>query len=258
VPIGDPISISETIDNTIKQLVEARDDTTGEVIEEHDSIAAEIREKIARGYTFEQLTKQFGYAPTTVRQEMAKVVYPASEGKIDGELPATYKRTEILEPEALLRRYVDGSYEDQLELRGMMKMRAAMLMVMDLINLRKGDAEAFALEVKPIIELMKETRAEQDAAADRARGSSVDIATKAAQETAETVVNYLEQKKSEKPDIASTPDPIKGFMARAMETMWNQINSKLFGGGQQGGTTQLPPGWSDMRNTSQNQQGGQS
>jgi hypothetical protein len=179
---------------------------------------------------------------------MEKVIQPASEGS---SLPATYKRTEILEPEALLRRYIDGSYEDQLELRGMMKLRAAMLLVMDLINLRKGDAEAFALEVKPIIDLMKETRAEQDAAAERARGASMDIAKEsglaAAEEVAGRVAAYFNQKK---PDIASTPDPMKGFMARAMETMWDRITGTVLGGAQTG-QAQLPPGWADKR-----QQGG--
>lgn len=87
---------------------------------------------------------------------MEKFVRPASEE--DHSLPATYKRTEAINPEALLRRYSDGSYEDELELRGMVKLRAAMLMVMDLINMRKADAEAFALEVKPVLDLMKETR----------------------------------------------------------------------------------------------------
>jgi len=46
-----------------------------------------------------------------------------------------------------------------------MKFRAAMLMVMDLVNIQKGSAEADAKRMEPILRLMKETREEQDAAA---------------------------------------------------------------------------------------------
>ena len=213
-----------------------------------ESTAAEIREKIGRGYNFEQLTKQFGYAPRSVRREMEKFIQPAESSAV----PATYKRTDVLEPEALLRRYTDGSYEDKIELRGMMKLRAAMLLVADMINLRKGEAEAFALEVKPVLDLMKETRAEQDAAAERARGSNLDIARETAQETAARVAAIFEergeQRQQQKVDIATTPNPLAAFMGRALEGMWNQVTAKIFGVTQPG-QSQLPPGWRDLRTT---------
>ena len=59
---------------------------------EDESVAAEIREYLSRGYSFEQLTKQLHFKERTVRQEMAKMVVPASEQ--DTNLPATYKQTE--------------------------------------------------------------------------------------------------------------------------------------------------------------------
>jgi hypothetical protein len=234
----------------------------GEIVEKDES--DQIRELLDEGYTAKQLVTVFGFNYYTVRRIVKQRVHPEG-GEVstnNQHLPATLKAgsgQEVITPEGILQQYLlcDGK-EGELMLKGMMLYRAAQMAVLTDVEIMKGQADAQAKMIKPILDVMMETRKEQDAAADRARGSSVDIATKAARETAETVVNYLEQKKSEKPDIASTPDPIKGFMARAMETMWNQINSKLFGGGQQGGTTQLPPGWSDMRNTSQNQQGGQS
>jgi hypothetical protein len=128
---------------------------------EDESEGAEIRERIARGYNYEQLTKQFGFHPRSVRREMDKMIPPASEG--DSNLPATYKQTEVINPEALLRRYADGSYEDELELRGMVKLRAAMLMVMDLANIQKTMAEAEAKRLEPLLKVLREGRDELDA-----------------------------------------------------------------------------------------------
>jgi len=244
----------ESTQETTQEVAATQEVATGtEAVPEQtpevdESTAAEIREKIGRGYNFEQLTKQFGYAPRSVRREMEKFIQPAESSAV----PATYKRTDVLEPEALLRRYTDGSYDDKIELRGMMKLRAAMLLVADMINLRKGEAEAFALEVKPVLDLMKETRAEQDAAAERARGSNLDIARETAQETAARVAAIFEergeQRQQQKVDIATTPNPLAAFMGRALEGMWNQVTAKIFGVTQPG-QSQLPPGWRDLRTT---------
>ncbi len=219
-----------------------------------EGIAEQIREYLGKGYTFQQLTGQFGFSATSVRREMEKLVPPQGEasqaGQLGDGLPVARKvgqGVEVLNPEVILRTYVDGD-DDLKEFRGMMKLRAAMLMVSDLINMRKADAEAFALEVKPILDLMKETRAEQDAAALRAREAGSDIAreaaSNAAEETAARVAAYFDQRK---PDIASTSDPIKGMFARVMETLLNRVTGTALGGGQPG-EAQLPPGWSDTRN----------
>jgi len=66
-------------------------------------------------------------------------------------------------------------------------------MVMDLVNIQKGDAEADARRMMPILSLMKETREEQDAAAARAKASSEEVADRAAQETAGQLYEVINQ-----------------------------------------------------------------
>ncbi len=88
---------------------------------------------------------------------------------------------EVLNPEAVLRRYTDGSIEDEIELRGMMKLRVAILMVM--VTIQKEAAEADARRIRLVLDLMKEAREEQDAAAKRAGASNIEIVGRAAYET---------------------------------------------------------------------------
>ena len=213
------------------------------------SEADKIRALHTKGFSRKQLIDEFAFPKTSVYRVLP--VHPekgkdeAKEGWNDG-LPVVRKvggGMEVVNPEVVLRRYTDGSADDEIELRGMMKLRAAMLMVMDLVNILKGEAEADARRVEPILKLMKETREEQDAAAMRAKASSMDIAQEAAEGVASRIVAHLDRKK---PDIATTQDPMKGFMARAAETIWDRMVGVMFGGAQ-GGQANLPPEWQDLR-----------
>jgi|Deesub1362B_J571_1020462.scaffolds.fasta_scaffold04305_9 hypothetical protein len=57
------------------------------------------------------------------------------------------------------------------------------------------------------------------------------------------IFDYFEQKlPQQKPDIAMTPDPMKGLMARTMETIVNQLTGMMFGG-----QVGLTPGLVDKR-----------
>ena len=202
------------------------------VQDEGESLAEEIRGYLERGYSFKQLTEEFHFKESTVRQEMAKLVPPEGDelGKFGDGLPVMRKiggGAEVITPEAVLRSYMAGDGGEEQELRGMMKLRAAMLMVMDLVNIRKADSEAYALMVKPILEMMKEARMEQDAAAERAKASVSEAAMQAAEEAAARVAAYLDRKK---PDIASTPSPFEGMMARTLETAMGTLLNKLFPG----------------------------
>lgn len=100
---------------------------------------------------------------------------------------------ETVAPEAVLKEYMGQTPEEEVELKAIMKFRAAMLMVMDLVNIQKGNAEADAERMMPILRLMKETREEQDAAAARAKASSEDIADRAAHETAGQLYEVITQ-----------------------------------------------------------------
>jgi hypothetical protein len=54
--------------------------------------------------------------------------------------------------------------------------------------------------------------------------------------------DYMEQKLPQKPDIATAPEPMKGLIARTMETVINQLTGMILGG--QVGPT---PGFVDKR-----------
>ncbi|MCL0048387.1 hypothetical protein M1N20_02945, partial [Dehalococcoidia bacterium] len=158
-----------------------------------------IRELRKRGYSPKQVREQFEYPRQTVDRVFAEYIPP--EGKVDETrsnqdkkretMPAVYKKDERSNPEVLLQGLADGDHEAELEFRGMMKLRAAMLMVMDLMSIQKTAAEADALRIKPILDLMKETRLEQDAAAARAKESSKDIADRAAYEGARILAEQV-------------------------------------------------------------------
>ncbi len=209
---------------------------------EEPGVGEEIRYYIGQGYDFEQLTKVLGFNPRSVRREMAKVVPPASEQgeNQDSSLPVTVKQTEVISPEAVLRRYMDGSYEDELELRGMMKLRASMLMVMELANIQKTMAEAEARRLEPLLKVLKESREELDAAAARARASSFEMAQEAAEGAVGRVLGYIDQKLPKGPP----PKDVSEMITKRLDKMWDlmdhMMEQRMFPGYQ---ANKPPEGW---------------
>ncbi|AII59439.1 hypothetical protein X793_03565 [Dehalococcoides mccartyi CG4] len=230
------------------------------------SQAEQIRTYLKFGYTVKQLTEQFGFSETTVRQEIAKVIRPEGEAiddkdKQQGNVWPVIRKmgggAEVIAPEAVLRQYMGGTPEEELELKAIMKFRAAMLMVMDLVNVQKGTAEADAKRMEPILRLMKETREEQDAAAHRAKESNIEIADKAAYETASQLSQVIAQNNAR---ITDSINQIRQAMGGKEENPLGQVlNSmqslqqmmQMFGinmpgmagnqGGAQGSQWQPPP-----------------
>jgi len=132
---------------------------------------------------------------------------------------------EVMSPEAVLRQYMGGGTpEEQLELRAIMKFRAAMLMVMDLVNVQKGSAEADARRLEPILRLMKETREEQDAAAQRAKESNLEIADKAAYETASQLSQVISQNNAR---ITDSINQIRQAMGGKEENPLGQVLNSI-------------------------------
>lgn len=237
---------------------------TGEGEAEGDR-ADSIRRLLQQGFSPKQIKEQFGYARSTVDQVAAGVLQPENppaNHKGDG-LPVVRKMgggVEMVTPEAVLRRYMDGE-DDEAELRGMMKLRAAMLMVMDLVGIMKGEAEAHARLMDPILKLMQETRAEQDAAASRAQASVAEAAQEAARSTLSQALPYIDQRLQAveaavgKRDIAQAPHPLQGMMARLMErSLEPMLEQVLRGtgvaprqGSQPGAAWSPPPGWVEKR-----------
>jgi len=197
------VNQSEALEGT-ENSEETNEETVTEIalVPAEASQAEQIRSYIKQGFTVKQLNKQFGFSETTIRQEIAKLVKPEGEAiddkakHQDNTWPIIRKMgggAEVISPEAVLRQYMGGTPEEELELRAIMKFRAAMLMVMDLVNVQKNTAEADAKRMEPILRLMKETREEQDAAAHRAKESSAEIADRAAYETATQLSQVISQ-----------------------------------------------------------------
>ena len=146
----------------------------------------------------------------------------------DGRFPMVRKMgggAEAIAPEAVLSQYMGGSTpEERLELRAIMKFRAAMLMVMDLVNVQKGSAEADAKRMEPILRLMKETREEQDAAAQRAKASSEEIADRAAYETAGQLSQVITQNNAR---ITDSINQIRQAMGGKEENPLGQVLNSI-------------------------------
>jgi len=221
------------------------------------------REQIERlldeGYTPVQIEKGWGYAHSTVRDVVKKRLIPlGNQGNDKSDMPRmpmvlkAGAGQEVISPEAILQGFLlsDGDAGAWM-LKGFMLYRAAQLAVMSDIEIMKGQAEAQAKAMKPILDVMEQARKDMDAAAQRAKDSSLEVATRAAAEVGGQAIGWMDEKfnqmQSQKPDIAQTPDPMKGLLARTMEMMVNQITGQMFGG--QAGPT---PGLVDKRN-----QGGQ-
>ena len=204
------------------------------LVPEEASKAEQIRNYLKQGFTLKQLTSQFDFSETTIRQEIAKLVRPEGDAidekgkQQDNIWPVVRKMgggMEVISPEAVLRQYMGGGTpEEQLELRAIMKFRAAMLMVMDLVNVQKGNAEADAKRMEPILRLMKETREEQDAAAARAKASSEDIADRAAQATASQLFGAVSQNNAQ---VAGSLDQIKKMVGGESKDPFTQIVSMM-------------------------------
>ena len=245
---------------TIPDKVETSEVPGGETqpVPKETSQAEQIRTYIKQGYTVKQMTSQFGFSETTIRQEIAKLVRPEGEAidekarQQDNVWPVVRKMgggMEVISPEAVLRQYMGGGTpEEQLELRAIMKFRAAMLMVMDLVNVQKGTAEADAKRMEPILRLMKETREEQDAAAHRAKESNVEIADKAAYETAAQLSQVISQNNARITDsINQIRQAMGGKEENPLGQMLNSIQSmqqmmQMFGVSMPGMPGQAPGG----------------
>lgn len=216
-----------------------------------------IKDRIIRllrkGYARSQLITDFDFAERTVDSAIKeykelKVNDPqeskrGAEAEVQGlALPAKLDGKQVIVPEYLIQHlsFVDGD-KRQSFIDGMLVLEAARRTVMEDVIVLQGLAEAQSKMTETQLNILRAAKSESGEVARQA-------AQEAAQEAAARVAAYFEQKK---PDIATTPDPMTGFMARAMETLWNQITTRMFGGTQPG-QTQLPPGWVDKR-----QQGGQ-
>jgi hypothetical protein len=239
-------------------------------------IVEQVRDLRAKGLKRKDIAKQIGVSLATVARAIAilkktaplqsanstltedklrEIIRGEISEKKDGDLTEfpvilkTGKGQEVIAPEGILQRYLlaDGD-AGMWMFKGMMMLRAAQLMVMSDVEIMKGQAEAQAAAIKPILDIMEKAREDMDAAAQRAKESGAAIAEAAAAGAAARATMHIDEKfneiKQQKADIATVQDPMKGLMARTMETMVNRLQS-MFGGG--GGQVPPTPGLVDKR-----------
>ena len=217
-----------------------------------DRIRALVRQK----YTPKQIKEQFGYAPRTVDDVAREFIKPEGlpeekEEEESGLLPVILKdgKGEVISPEAVYQRFVAADGVDGArDFNALMRWAASIELVRRMTQIKKEDGEALAEIVKPVLDMMEKSREEMDAAAARARESTMQIAEVAAASAAARATAHIDQRfnelKQQKADIATVQDPMKGLMARTMETMMNRLQAMLLGGGQQ---IDLGPGFIDKR-----------
>jgi len=186
-----------------------------------------IRNLRRQGYSARQVKEEFGYARSTVDQVFAEFIEPEGKGEDDDReagLPVTVKGTEIITPEAIMQRLANGSQDWHLRLEGMMLLRAAQRMNRDDIEMTRMQAEADATRIKPILELMKETRLEQDAAAQRAKESNIEIADRTAYETATQLSQVITQNNAR---ITDSINQIRQAMGGKEENPLGQVLNSM-------------------------------
>jgi hypothetical protein len=209
-----------------------------------ETIKGRILGLLQKGYTRSQLINDFNFAERTVdsaikewrEQQNNEADGPKKGDDYDSKglvLPAKLDTKQVIVPEYLIKHlsFVNGD-QRQTFVDALLVYEAARRSVMEDIVILQGLAAAQAQVTDTQLKVLREAKSE-----------SKEVAQAAAEEVAARVAAYFDQKK---PDIATTPDPMKGFIARAMETMWDRITGAVFGGAQ-GGQPQLPPGWRDLR-----------
>ncbi len=207
--------------------------------------AEQIRELLRQGYTYEQLTKQFGFKSSTVRQEMAKFVPPAGEkggdkgDKSDKSLakreafPTKLGLKDMVPPEALVSELSlpDGDTMSAW-VKGVVSGIQLLLLGARYSQLLAG-AQAEITETQ--LKILRE-----------AKSAETEIADRAAKEAALKVADYFERTQPWKQVPAAT-GPFERMMnpvADAIGKQLEQVVGRMFGlGGQGQGAPQPPPGW---------------
>ena len=186
----EPVEVEDVVEAVPEEPSQTQPSDNGPGVMEN------IRNLRRQGYSARQVKEEFGYARSTVDQVFTESIKPegkAEDSDSESDLPVTTRGTEVVTPEFIMQRLANGSEDWHLRLEGMMLLRAAQKMNRDDIEMTRMQAEADATRIRPILDLMKETRLEQDAAAQRAKSSSEEIADRAAYETATQLSQVISQ-----------------------------------------------------------------
>ena len=206
--------------------------------DDEPGIMESIRRLKGRGLDAGQI-KDLGYKRQTVDDVFLEKLVPAgrpeeSEHGDNDEYPVVTKGTEMVTPEGILKRLTNGNPDWGLRFEGMMLLRAAQRMNRDDIEMSKMQADSYAAMIKPTLELMERNREAQDAAAARARESSIEIAQRAAFDVAQGMQGAFSAEmrdlKAALPGKPEEMDPLTKMFFSAMQPYAGQAIGQLFSG----------------------------
>lgn len=224
--------------------IQASEEVIGILADESLDDSDKIRRLHAMGFTNPQII-ELGFSRSNVYKVLP--VHPkgrSNEKQDNTQLPAVIKAgggQEVITPEGIMRHYLlqDGEQGEWM-LKGLMLYRAAQLAVLTDVEIMKGQADAQAKMLKPLLDMMIEARKEQDAAAERARASSLDIASEAAQRTAQSIAGYIDQRLPKGPP----PRDMSEMVMKRIDSMWDLMDhmwqQRMFPGYEAG---RAPEGW---------------
>lgn len=224
---------------------------------EEASEAEQIRYYLQQGIDYDDLVTKLHFKESTVRQEVGKMLIrnrqTVEANQVESLLPVVLKdgKGESISPEAVYYQLVlEDGIDGERDFKALMKWAASIELAQRMARVRTTEVEAIGKMFEPMLAMIDKSRQELDAAAQRNQESMMQVASAAAGEAAARVAAHDDERfnrtQERKKDIAEVQDPMKGLMARTMETVISQITSQMFGGGQ-AGQQALPPAWKDER-----------
>lgn len=159
-----------------EQLTDEDNQRVVEILaDENMSDADKIKALYKEGYRQPQIVRDFGFSKTNVYRELPVSKIKAKEGKntnntnntnhsgFDG-YPMSRKISgggEMMNPETLIRMMEEGGWGTNSErMQGMLEMRAAMLMLRDMLDMDLTKAKTEETRASYLVRLLKETREE--------------------------------------------------------------------------------------------------
>ena len=155
------------------------------------------------------------------------------------QFPQRLGRYDVLTPEAVLQelRLQDGDYKVGF-VDGI-----AMLLLAARLNQELAITQSASMQ--PMINMLQAMRQEEKEAAERARGSSRDIAQEAAHQTALEMADFIDQRIPKEPPPKSTDEMFGKRIDRMWDYMEHMMMSRM---APQWGADQTPEGW-EVRST---------
>lgn len=245
------------------------DEENARVIEiltdENMSDADKIKALYKEGYKQHQIVRDFGFSESTVYQTVPVNKKKAKKGKntnnttnhsgFDG-YPVSRKVAgggEMMNPETLIRMMEQGGWGTNSErMQGMLEMRAAMLMLRDMLDMDLTKAKTEETRANYLVKLLKETREEsKQSNEDLAKQTVVQVAN-----TLEEIVNRPRPgEESKEKQKESKPSSLEGRMDKYLGMMFDMMEGMFMPGAGPGGQLE---GWEyeDQRGSTPPSSGG--